>query len=189
MPSGTPEGLLDRARDAFVKESQKNYREAYPQPAAAPVPASNRLWYLGSHYPEGFGVREIRDDAWDFTQQMLDESSVVDIPVTLEHDSTVEIGRVWAHLRDGAGRQYHVGYVDDSTPEGKRAQEGIGNGSMKELSLFNETGFFGKSSTDPLLKKVMVPLHVAVVKTGQKPGCKVFSHFTQKIAGMLKRAR
>lgn len=165
----------DEVVEKFKNDVKIEYNAGVLKPRIMQAPPTHRLWYIGSHYPEGYSPEKIVDDAWEFTQEILDTSSVTDIPITHEHDSAVEVGKVCCHMRDKNGRQYHVGYVDDNTLEGKVVQDGIQKGTLSELSLMNVTGYLGKNLADDL-KKVMVPLHIAVVKQGQKPGCKIIWH-------------
>lgn len=166
---------IERFRNEFVKRSYDTHPEA-----------SNRLFYIGSHYPRGYKESEIKDPAWDFTQEVLDFTSIVDKPIVLNHNPAVEIGKVLWQIKDeDTGVQYHYGYIDDNSEEGKEAIRGVESKELSGLSVHNGTLFVGESITDPKMKTVLVPYNISIVKKGHKKGTDI--HAFKKVD--LKKLR
>jgi hypothetical protein len=114
------------------RESHRPKKRAYNQPAP-----EKRLWVLGRFYPRGQVGSEIIDDRIDLDQEKLDSLNVTGLPMTSHHNYDVEMGFIVKQYRDKQGGHYLLGYIDDSTPEGKQAQGEIRDRKALEFSLAN----------------------------------------------------
>lgn len=175
-----PPDVMLTPEEKFRQDRIKKYREKVKYPNSPSRVPLKRLWYLGSHYPEGYSPENIKDDAWDFPQEMIDSVPIIGIPITVEHKKKVEIGKVIAHLKSPSGRQYHIAYIDDNTFLGHFVQHKIKKNEMMGLSMMSEMGYLGKSLTDKNIKKVMVPLHMTIAVEPVKPNCRIYGYYIEK---------
>jgi hypothetical protein len=174
------EYIKDPAVERFIKDATETYRRDFVKTPHESLPeAENRLFYLGAHYPKGYDAESRKDPGWDFEQDILDSTPIIDTPVTLSHMPEVEIGKVDYHFKSVNGMQYNLGYVDDNSEQGREAIREIENGNIKGLSVLNNTMWLGKDIKDPKMRRVMVPLHMGLVKEPQKDGC--YIHWYKKM--------
>jgi hypothetical protein len=164
-----PKGLQQHEFDEIFQRMIDRDPHTYPSDDNA---FKERLYAVGSFYPSGYKFKDIKDKAWEFEQTQLDKMIVSGIPITMNHNTNV-IGKVLDKLPSQSGRQYCTFYVDDSTEEGKMTQKAMKSLDMTELSLKNQYSVLGKSMTQTV--DVVAPIHISVVKKGQKNGCKILA--------------
>ena len=114
------------------------------------------------------------DHTFDFTKQESESMSLRDIPIRLEHEEGLAVGRVKRDWTDSDGKKWILGEVKEDTLEGRFASNAIqpsssGHTLYKGLSLQHVHTSFRDGST---AKRA---IEVSLCAEPRRPGCSVTS--------------
>ena len=130
-------------------------------------------FFVGNVLPSTNSPGE-NDDTFDFTNSESRSMSLKDVPIRIEHEEGLSVGRVQRDWTDKDGKKWILGHVDESTLEGRYAANAIqpsssGHTLYTGLSLQHVHTSFADGST----KKRAI--EVSLCTEPRRPGCEVVS--------------
>ena len=130
-------------------------------------------YFVGNVLPATASPGE-NDTTFDFTNAESRSMSLQDVPIRIEHEEGLSVGRVQRDWTDKDGKKWILGHVDESTLEGRYAANAIqpsssGHTLYTGLSLQHVHTSFTDGST----KKRAI--EVSLCTEPRRPGCEVVS--------------
>ena len=130
-------------------------------------------YFVGNVLPSTDSPGE-NDTTFDFTTDESRSMSLQDVPIRIEHEEGLSVGRVQRDWTDKDGKKWILGHVDESTLEGRYAANAIqpsssGHTLYTGLSLQHVHTSFTDGST----KKRAI--EVSLCTEPRRPGCEVVS--------------
>ena len=118
------------------------------------------------------GVDTENDPTFDFSSEESKNLQLKDIPIRIEHEDGLSVGKVKRDWTDSDGKKWILGEVDDSTLEGRYASHAIqpsssGHTLYKGLSLQHVHTSFRDGSTSKR------GVEVSLCVEPRRPGCNV----------------
>tara|TARA_B100001059_G_scaffold141428_1_gene141478 strand:+ start:1704 stop:2873 length:1170 start_codon:yes stop_codon:yes gene_type:complete len=128
-------------------------------------------FFVGNVLPSSDAPGE-NDSTFDFTTEESRQMSLKDVPIRIEHEEGLAVGRVQRDWTDGDGKKWILGQVEDNTLEGRFASHAIrpsssGHTLYKGLSLQHVHTSFSDGST---AKRA---IEVSLCAEPRRPGCAV----------------
>jgi len=130
-------------------------------------------YFVGNVLPSSDSPGE-NDTTFDFTNAESHAMSLRDVPIRIEHEEGLHVGKVQRDWTDKDGKKWILGKVDDSSLEGRFASHAIqpsseGHTLYTGLSLQHVHTSFNDGSTQKR------PIEVSLCMEPRRPGCEVVS--------------
>jgi len=130
-------------------------------------------YFVGNVLPSSDSPGE-NDSTFDFTNDESRSMSLKDVPIRIEHEESLHVGKVQRDWTDKDGKKWILGKVDDTSLEGRFASHAIkpssdGHRLYTGLSLQHVHTSFRDGSTQKR------PIEVSLCVEPRRPGCEVVS--------------
>ena len=133
---------------------------------------TRRLHFIGNVLPDSVAASEHPESgvrSFHITPRESDEMDLTGLPVHLEHDDKLPVGKIERQFTDESGKKWVVGSIADDSIASKFAGKDLeSRGAMfKGLSLQHVYREYSDGSSQK------TPIEVSLCKDPRRPGCGV----------------